>query len=135
MIDWYNTKFEERLLIWKDFREELRDMDDDTKMSSVANFFSKVPYGKRSIDYYTPESWPSPWELMDRNTHCLNTVSLMIKYTLKFIGIESSLVLIDDGQECYILPVIDGEMVLNYDHGRVCHLSDHPEIKIVQQIS
>ncbi len=49
MIDWYNTKFEERLLAWKDFREELVNMDDDMKMSSVANFFSKVPYGKRSI--------------------------------------------------------------------------------------
>ncbi len=72
---------------------------------------------------------------MDRNTHCLNTVSLMIKHTLRFVGIESSLVLIDDGQECYIVPLVYGEKVLNYDHGRVCQLNDHPEIKIVQSIS
>jgi hypothetical protein len=135
MMEWSNTKFEDKLVVWKGFREKLADKNEEEKLQSVAKFFSKVPYGKRSIDYYTPESWPTPWELIDRDMHCLNTISLMMKNTLAFVGIDCTLILIDDGQESYILPLIEGGKMLNYDHGQVCNLSDHPEIKVIQKIS
>ena len=135
MIDWSNSDFDERLSVWKNFRETLKTLEtEEEKLKRVAEFFSRVPYGKRTVDFYTPESWPTPWELLDRDNHCMNTISIMMRNTLKFVGVEATLTLINDGQEDYIVPIV-GDKILNFIHGDVGVLTECQDIKILQVIN
>lgn len=135
MIDWFNSSFDARLTDWKNFREQIENESIEEKLKQTALFFSNTPYCNRSIDYYTPSTWPDPWELINSKIHCLSSISLMMYYTLKFVNVEVNLLLIDDGRDEYVVPYhSDTDSLLNYDFGIIEKLSDLNDIKIVDKI-
>jgi hypothetical protein len=85
-----------------------------------------MPIGSRSLDYYIPNTWPSPWEILFRGTFCHSSISLLIYYTLVMIDqdFDVELLLIDDGDDRYLLPLIDKKYILNYELGSVSTLSE-----------
>jgi len=134
---WNNLTGDERLRLWKDLRSELKDMDLDIKLSHISKFFANMPYGARSLDYYNPLDWPTPWEILFYGTFCKSSISLLMAYTLLISdkSIEDiCLYLIDDGEDVYLLPVINSMFYLNFELGKVNSWEDIKDDLVVKQI-
>lgn len=123
---WNILTGEERLAEWKRLRGEISDSTFDKQINGVVKFCSKMPIGSRSLDYYTPASWPTPWEILYYGTFCQSSISLLMIYTLKLsqINQKKELHLIEDDTGLYLLPIIDNKFVLNYELGSVNNYSD-----------
>lgn len=125
-MSWNNIPDDERLHLWKILRKDISVLPLAEQMSTVAKFFSNMPYGARSLDYYTPAEWPTPWEIIFHGSLCKSSISLLIFYTFSLLHTthKIELHLIDDGADEYLIPVIDDQFVLNYQLGMVSNYSD-----------
>jgi len=125
----WNTIHEgERLRLWKDLREDLKEKDLEYQLTAVAKFCSQIPFGSRTLDYYSPQDWPTPWEILFYSSFCTSSISLLMFYTLSMVQANATLelYLVEDVDGLYLLPVIDKCFVLNYELGMV---SKYPEIE------
>ena len=127
MSEWNNSSAEERIEKWREFRESLDGLQEEELLNNVAQFFATVPLGARCIDYYTPESWPTPWELLYHKLYCASSISLLIYHTLCIaLGRNRvQIVLADTGTDCLLLPIVDKKYIFNYELGKVNKTSDH----------
>lgn len=131
---WNGVSNEERLRLWKKLRDDIKDQSIDHKLDAIADFYASMPYGARSIDYYSPEDWPTPWEILYYGSFCTSSISLLIFYTIILAAPEQNvdLYLVEDDSGLYLLPVVDSNLVLNYHLGEVntlLELSDEFEIR------
>ena len=126
MIHWNNLSSEERTDLWQQLRENLKTKNYTDRLNELSVFFAHVPYGARTLDYYTPESWLVPWEILHHGTFCRNSISLLMYHTLTIIDpdISIELCLIDDNEDMYLVPVIDSKFVLGYIPGQVAQLKN-----------
>jgi hypothetical protein len=74
---------EERLRAWRDFRHAFSDSDSD---EDIAKAFESVKIKPRYIDYYTPETWPSVFEIVSEGYFCQTGLTLVIASTLQNLG-------------------------------------------------
>lgn len=123
---WNTIPNEERLRLWKSVRTDIADMSTINQLEEVAKFCSKLPFGTRTIDYYTPASWPTPWEILFHGLFCTSSISLFMVYTIELVSPETKveLYLVEDDEDIYMLPVIEDHFVLNYELGKVNTLSE-----------
>lgn len=126
---WNGVSNEERLCLWKNLRKDIKDKEFHTQLSDIAKFFAAMPFGARSMDYYSPWDWPTPWEILFHGTFCKSSISLLIFYTVLMIAPDHKLEmhLVDDNGEIYLLPVFDDQFVLNYELGAVSNYLDLKE--------
>ena len=61
MKNWNNLQHTARMLEWGDFRSDISGNELLTQIEAIADYFKDVPIAARQLDYYTPETWPSPW--------------------------------------------------------------------------
>lgn len=114
--------------MWRSVRTAVLDLSLAEQMPIIAKFFAEMPFGARTLDYYTPAEWPTPWEILYHGSFCKSSISLLIFYTLSLLHTDHviELHLIDDRSDIYLLPVIDNKFALNYELGTI---SDYAEIK------
>ena len=137
MSEWNNSSAEERLEKWRGFRESLEDLSEEDLLNNVAEFFAAVPIGARCIDFYTPESWPNPWELLYHKLFCTNSISLLIYHTL-CVSLDKNrveILLVETKEDRFLLPVVDKKRIFNYELGKVNNIKDHANIKIIDNFS
>lgn len=135
-MNWNNIPNGERLRLWKKLREDISTLDNTETLDLIAKFCSSMPMGHRSIDYYTPQEWPTPWEILFHGTFCPSSISLLIYYTLilKNPNADIEMILVED-EDVYLLPLIDNQFVLNYELGTVNRYSDiSTEFKVLKHI-
>jgi hypothetical protein len=136
MHDWNSLQPQERFLYWRDFRQDIdqRKLSQTDIVNEVAIFWASTPIGPRSVDYYTPNTWPTPWEILNYNLFCENSISLMMYYTLEllesFTG-QVDLYRVDDITGEYIVPVINNKLILNLEYGKAIPLTE--KIRIVEK--
>jgi len=125
---WNTIENGERLRLWKKLRDDLVGKSLENKMAEVAKFCARMPYGSRTLDYYSPEDWPTPWEILFHGSFCTSSISLLMFHTFALSDIEESLdlYLVEDDEGVFLLPVIANHFVLNYHLGMV---SNYPDIK------
>lgn len=118
---WNTIHGEDRLILWKKLRADLKDLPLDKQLNEVAKFCAGIPFGARSLDYYSPADWPTPWEILYHGSFCTSSISLLIYYTLAMIPVSAKLdlYLIEDDAGCYLLPVVNDQFVLNRELGQV----------------
>ena len=136
MSDWNNSTPEERIEKWRNFRESLDGLQEEELLNNVAEFFSAVHIGARSIDYYTPESWPNPWELLYHKLFCTSSISLLIYHTL-FVALGKDrveIVLVETPDDRFLLPLVDKKHIFNYELGKVNNIDNH-KLKIIDDFS
>ncbi len=135
MSEWNNSSAEERLEKWREFRESLKDLSEEDLLNAVADFFAAVPIGSRCIDFYTPDSWPTPWELLYHKLFCPSSISLLIYHTLCITLGEDrvSIVLADTGNDRCLFPLVDKQRVFNYELGKVNNIKECTTLKIVDE--
>lgn len=66
----------ERLAAWRDLRQRPHESLDE-----LAAEFADVKHIPRYLDYYTPDSWPSPFELVSEGIFDVSAVSIIIAAT------------------------------------------------------
>jgi hypothetical protein len=126
---WNTIENGERLRLWKKLRDDLVGKSLENKMAEVAKFCARMPYGSRTLDYYSPEDWPTPWEILFHGSFCTSSISLLMFHTFALSDIEESLdlYLVEDDEGVFLLPVIANHFVLNYHLGME---SNYPEINV-----
>jgi hypothetical protein len=133
---WNIVHDEERLRLWKQLREEIKELKVEEQLKAVAKFCSSIPFGSRSLDYYSPWDWPTPWEILFHGSFCTSSISLLMCYTLVMASedIDIELYLVEDDRGIYLLPVISNQYVLNYELGSVNNYPEvEPDIKVLQK--
>lgn len=141
MIHWNNLKSSEKISLWRNFRLELQKKESLTDLETlkeVTTFFATIPRDSRSIDYYTPESWPTAWEILHYNFSCDSSISLMNYYTMLLVKPDSvndcELYLIDNSVNEFLIPIFYKKYLMNYDYSQVVELDDvKNEIKIMKK--
>ena len=137
MSEWNNLKSEQKYDQWKKLREEVTQTDLEEALQTTAKFFFSVPISTRYLDFYTPDTWPSPWEILHEGLYCKNTVSLLIYHTISMThkDVELEMLLVDDDTDRYIIPRINQSYILNFEPGNVNKYQDiKNKIKIVSII-
>lgn len=127
MIRWENTSPEDRLILWRSFRKSLEGVALQKQIQEIANFFARTPISARSVDYYTPSSWPTPWEILHYGKLCQSSISILMYHTFTLLDAPESnakLCLIDDSVDRYLVLVVDGRFVLNYELGAISEWED-----------
>ena len=135
MSAWNNSTPEERIANWRELREHISNLSEEEQINSIAEFFARVPIGARCIDFYTPDSWPTPWELLYHKLFCPSTISLLIYHTLCItLGEERvSIVLIDSGDDRFLVPLVDKQRVFNFELGKVNNIKECSTLTIVDE--
>ncbi len=123
-MNWNMIQNDERLHLWKKLRNDISSLDLEDQLMGLAEFCAYMPIGHRTIDYYTPDNWPTPWEILFFGTFCTSSISLLMFHTLAMIGRDPELYLVDDRGEIFLLPVIEYQYILNYELGQVSSYSD-----------
>lgn len=120
-MNWNNLLGEERLGLWKNIRESLAEKSLDQALSAVVDFFKLFPYATRAIDYYSPQDWPTPWEILYYGLFCTSSISLLMYYTLVLGGVQAELelLLVEDKNSVFMILLVDKNLVLNYEIGMI----------------
>ena len=134
MSAWNCSTPEERISRWKNHRDSLDTGDEKELLNNVAQFFADMPVGTRCMDFYTPDSWPTPWEILYDKLFCANTISLLIYYTLflQLGGDRVQMILIDDDKDRFLVPLIDKKYILNYVLGEISSIEDFPQVQVIE---
>jgi len=70
---------EQRLSTWRDIRNK-----NHSNIQEVLEDFSSIKLVSRYLDYYTPKSWPNPFEIINEGYLCQSGVSLVLASTLVY---------------------------------------------------
>ena len=81
----FDKKYEDRLTIWREFRNELETSADP--LQDTIDFYNQAPYCLIAADPFTPSSWPTAWELLEENNYCAFVKILAICYTLQLTDV------------------------------------------------
>ncbi len=68
---------QDRLRIWREIRQK-----DFSNSQELVNEFSNIKILSRYLDYYTPKSWPNPFEIVSEGYFCCSGVTLILTATL-----------------------------------------------------
>lgn len=137
MITCQSGPIADRLRDWRGFRNGLSYIENCERPRLVANYFAQAPFGSRTLDFYTPETWPTPWEILHNESYCLSSLSLLMYYTLVMseeYTDDIELWLIDDSEDRYLVPVIANQNILNYELGQISTVQDlSKQIKVIEK--
>lgn len=64
----FEKQYEDRLAVWRDFRETLEVHDDP--LQAVMDFYDRAPRVSIQTDPWDQNTWPTPWELVNENQYC-----------------------------------------------------------------
>lgn len=78
----------DRLKAWRQFRHSF-DHANSTDQD-VVNAFASVQIEQRYLDYYTPDSWPSVFEIVKEGEFCQTGLTLVMGSTLHYLGFINS---------------------------------------------
>ena len=117
---------EERLFLWKKLRNDFKEFSLEEQLQALAKFCAEMPFGARTLDYYNPIDWPTPWEILFHASFCTSSISLLMFYTLILMQMDAKveLYLVEDSDGIFLLPIIDNQFVLNYELGKVSKYLD-----------
>lgn len=124
-MNWLTIYDDDRLRHWKNLRIDIRDLPLISQLQKISAFAAEIPFGTRTLDYHDPMSWPTPWEILFHGSFCVNSISLLLFYTLILVEVDVNLelLLIEDDRGLFLLPLIDNQFVLNYESKEVSNIS------------
>ena len=133
---WNTIPNDERLHLWKKLRDDIKDLALNKQLNEIAKFCSQMPFGARTIDYYSPMDWPTPWEILFHGSFCTSSISVLMYHTLLLLKTDNTveLLLVEDNDGVYLLPFIDSKFILNYQLGSVNNYSEiQDNFKVLQK--
>jgi len=124
---WYGTTTE-KILAWRELRTKLKDKATNEIIEEVDQWWTFTPWVRKTIDPYRPDTWPTPWDMINRGEFCRSAIALGQAYTLWMcspqLNIELWLVNNFSEKDVHLVVVIDENTVLNYTLGHVLTLEE-----------
>lgn len=133
---WNSVTHEERLRHWKKLRGDIAKLPIQEQLNALAEFCESMPRSRRrTLDFRSFTGWPTPWEIIFHAEFCINSISLIIFYTLLMLdsSYDVELWVVKDNGGDYLLPVVNNQFVLNYEVGKVSNYSEICDYFIVMQ--
>jgi hypothetical protein len=121
---WFNEPPDRRIISWRDWRNNLSNLEPNSIVEQVCKDWSRVP---TVLHYLAPDQlndWPNPWELVYNNIYCDLAICLGMTYTFclmdhdEFNDVELQIYRTDNGWS-NLSSINQGKYVLNYHYGRV----------------
>ena len=72
----------ERLTVWREFRQNTHIQNPQ----QVVTVFENMEFESRYLDFYTPDSWPSVFEIVEEGLFCQSGITLVITATLHYFN-------------------------------------------------
>lgn len=118
---------QERLSQWKLVRTEIKSKPDLEQLQTIADFWAKAPLSTMAYDPEALDTYPTPWDMINENDWCQNSVAVGMDFTLRLSGWSADrlqiLMLRDYDRSIQKLVVlVDGKYLLNYEYGSVSEL-------------
>lgn len=114
---------EERILIWRNFKQDLKELTPENKLKAVAKWWADAPLINSSINIDFPSEWPTPWELIYEGTFCQCSIAYLMQQTLLMVDWPEDIELMFvDNTHDQLLVLVTGDKVLNYVVGEVFDL-------------
>jgi hypothetical protein len=122
-----------RLSEWKKLRDSLKDLVEIDQLNAVAKYWAQAPLLNIAYDPERLDLYPSPWEMMNANKWCRNSIAVGMDFTLRLSGWETARLIVKmmrdyDISDQKLILEIDGDKLLNYDYGIVSNI---PKTKFV----
>ncbi len=126
----WTARPEERLLLWREFRESLSTLPKEEAIQKTAEFWSQAPLSNQYLAADLIRDWPDPWELIHDNFYDDMSVTLGMAYTLALTSDEFNDVIIhilediNTGTVYHTAWFDDGKYILNYEYNEVCTIDE-----------
>lgn len=134
---WWKTTTE-KILAWRELRTQLADKAVDEAVDVINSWWTYTPWVKKTIDPYRPDSWPTPWDMINRGEFCRSSIALGQAYTLWLCMPDArvDLWLINNFSEkdIHLVVVIDEKIMLNYTPGLVMTVEEC-EFEVLSKIT
>lgn len=78
----------DRLQAWRQFRMKFSRTTGTEQ--EVVEAFASIKPAQRYLDYYTPDSWPSVFEIVKEGEFCQTGITLVMGSTLHYLGFIKS---------------------------------------------
>jgi hypothetical protein len=117
----------ELLSQWKLIRTELKDKTELEQLQTVLDFWNKAPLATMAYDPEALDEYPTPWDMMNENDWCQNSIAVGMDFTLRLGGwmqdrLEIHMIRDYDLSIQKLVVVVDGKYLLNYEYGCVTSL-------------
>lgn len=115
----FEKSYEDRLVLWKEFRESLETTKNP--FQDVIDFYNQSPKVSIHTDPYDRSCWPTPWELLEENQYCDFCRVLGMAYSLQLTDrfkescFEIHIVIDNENSDTYYCLSID-DIVIGYTH-------------------
>jgi hypothetical protein len=134
---WYGTT-SEKILAWRELRQELTDKTVEEIINHINTWWTFSPWVKKTLDPYRPDTWPNPWDMINRGEFCRSAIALGQAYTLWLCvpHAKTELWLVNNFSEkdIHLVAVIDEKFVLNYTLGQVM-LVDNCDFEVLSRFT
>jgi hypothetical protein len=124
---WYGSTTE-KILAWRELRITSLTDSIENIIARVNSWWTYSPWVRKTIDPYKPETWPTPWDMINRGEFCRSAIALGQAYTLWLCapGHDIELWLVNNFSEkdVHLVAVIDEKTVLNYTLGQVMNIEE-----------
>jgi hypothetical protein len=136
----FKTETDQRLHLWFEFRTSLE--ASQNPLQDVVDFWDQAPRIPHNhlVDPYFERSWPTPWEIVERNRYDDFTLSLMIGWTIlmtdrfKNSSVEVRMIIDDSSKRAYNVVCVDEQWAINYQDHTVVPLDNIPSLYRVENI-
>lgn len=123
------SDFTTRLDEWRSLREHASNIEDTfARATLVFNWWGTAPRSTISMDVFSPNSWPTPWEMLSNNDYCNSSVALGMAYTMNLCNESDSIQLktINDinGAGYYLATIVNGTIIMNYQAYKIVGIDD-----------
>jgi len=125
----FNRPLDERLTLWRTFRENLKLVDNPTALKLTAELWSRTPFVNHYLTPDQPEKWPGPWDLITEDIYCDLAVALGIYYTLSLTGLNKDSLLLKINSQDSLNLVFCNDTVLNYEPCTLINTSQLTDVK------
>ena len=126
---------EERLKLWRKFRKDNENLEDQECLQAIVDWWKFTPIGSRAIDPYSKDTWPDPWQLIYEGNFDENAVALGIAYTLHLMEWPCTVSLVQSEDKTFfgLIVIVDDEYVLNYTYGEIDKFSEMQQISVLEK--
>jgi len=126
----FAKNYDDRLATWRDYRASLEDASDP--IQEVIDLYNSAPMCSIHTDPWSPEMWPTPWELLEENKYCEFCKVLGMCYSLqlteRFSAYDFEIHIgVDTVKTDYQYLLIVDNKVINYDTNRYIAIDELPE--------
>jgi len=78
-------QYSDRLRAWHDLRAHASDLDLESAMHAINDWWWQAPMINQSLSWNTIDTWPGPWELLNHDSWCDLARALGMLYTIEML--------------------------------------------------